>query len=223
LFGLAARASRARIRLVRRSEDGRLRLILLTTAGARFANARRFFGILGLRPDAQFFGLVARASRGICSRRRSQRKNAPLLTPPPCGDARFWPTLAASGSLGFRPARRSGLLHVRLDAPDVGNARARPMPTRCTRCNVCTVTGTHVHVRSYDEAAKAESIPQRTFDSSAGSTASVAVAAESGGAALRQVPRIDPMMISGNPMARPTVMGSSRMRAPKRMATTGLM
>ena len=65
--------------------------------------------------------------------------------------------------------------------------------------------------------------PQRTFVSSRGSTASVEVTGESGGAALRQVPRIEPMMISGNPMARPTVMGSSRMRAPRRMATTGLM
>jgi len=63
----------------------------------------------------------------------------------------------------------------------------------------------------------------RMFGWSAGSIASREEAAESGGEALRQVPRIDPMMISGNPMARPTVMGSSRMRAPSRMATTGLM
>ena len=63
----------------------------------------------------------------------------------------------------------------------------------------------------------------RMFGWSAGSIASREEAAESGGEALRQVPRIDPAMISGNPMARPTVMGSSRMRAPSRMATTGLM
>jgi len=41
------------------------------------------------------------------------------------------------------------LLNVRPDAADVGNARARPMAAHCTRCNVCSVTVTHVHVRSY--------------------------------------------------------------------------
>jgi hypothetical protein len=29
----------------------------------------------------------------------------------------------------------------------VGNARTRSLPTRCIRCDLCTVTGTQVHVR----------------------------------------------------------------------------
>jgi hypothetical protein len=108
------------------------------------------------------FGLAARASRArhpAPSSLFANGKAGSLITPPIVGraisDARSFgvlhvptrsqvccstsdPTLGASGSLGFRP-----------DAPDVGNARARPLLARCTRCNVCSVTGTHVHAGSY--------------------------------------------------------------------------
>src|SRR5207344_1437176 len=45
----------------------------------------------------------------------------------------------------------------------------------------------------------------RRFGSSAGAATSPRVAAAPGSIELRQVPRTDPMMISGNPKARPTV------------------
>jgi hypothetical protein len=105
--------------------------------------------------------LLAHRALGIQRRRypsrTEKRVRSSLLR---SSGARF-PTLAASGFFTFRPARRfvaqhptrrlpaSGSLGFRPDAPDVGNARARPLLARCTRCNVCSVTGTHVHAGSY--------------------------------------------------------------------------
>ena len=62
----------------------------------------------------------------------------------------------------------------------------------------------------------------RTSGCSADSIWVLRTTAESGSDELRQVPRIDPMMISGNPMARPTVIGSFSTTAPSSMATAGL-
>ena len=47
----------------------------------------------------------------------------------------------------MRAARQSGNSTLSLSETLVGNARARPVHTRCTRCTACNARATHVHVR----------------------------------------------------------------------------
>ena len=47
----------------------------------------------------------------------------------------------------MRAACQSGNSTLSLSETLVGNARARPVHTRCTRCTACNARATHVHVR----------------------------------------------------------------------------
>jgi hypothetical protein len=102
-------------------------------------------------PTRNPFGLAVRASRArhpTPSSLFANGKACSLITPPIVGRA-------------ISDARSFGVLHIPTRSqiwgcslsdptlPMSGNARARPLLARCTRCNVCSVTGTHVHVGSY--------------------------------------------------------------------------
>jgi hypothetical protein len=148
--------------------------------------------------------LLAHRAQGIRRRRHSSRTKSVFAHRSSDRRARDLPTLAATWPAPSDPPPR--------DLADARSFVASSISDPAARDSA--------DARSQEARFADARSPQRMVGSSAGSTELGTVKSGSG---ERQVPRIDPRMISGNPMRMPTVMGSLRTRAPSRIATAGLM